>query len=120
MSEQQRSKVHLTVSNITIYLRTIENGRDGRSRLGRWVSCWKNQFENPDEFAAPWEDANQSPCDDTVLGLFTELKHIAAATVQVVHAGSTSHVREAQKILNQARKALYRLLADDVAENGDE
>jgi hypothetical protein len=37
-----------------------------------------------------------------------------------VHAGSTNHVREAQKILNQARRALYRQLADDVAENGDE
>ena len=55
-----------------------------------------------------------------MLGLFAELKHIAAATVQVVHAGSTSHIREAQKILNQARKSLYRLLADDAADDGGE
>ena len=75
---------------------------------------------HPDEFAAPWEAANQTACDDPMLGLFAELKHIAAATVQVVHAGSSTQVREAQKILNQARKALYRLLADDVAEEGDE
>jgi DNA-binding PadR family transcriptional regulator len=75
---------------------------------------------HPDEFAAPWEAANQTACDDPMLGLFAELKHIAAATVQVVHAGSSTQVREAQKILNQARKSLYRLLADDVAEEGDE
>jgi DNA-binding PadR family transcriptional regulator len=75
---------------------------------------------HPDEFAAPWEAANQTAGDDPMLGLFTELKHIAAATIQVVHAGSGIQVREAQKILNQARKALYRLLADDATEDNDE
>jgi DNA-binding PadR family transcriptional regulator len=75
---------------------------------------------HPDEFAAPWEAAGQPASDDPMLGLFAELKHIAAATIQVVHAGSSIQVREAQKILNQARKALYRLLADDATEDGDE
>jgi DNA-binding PadR family transcriptional regulator len=76
--------------------------------------------EHPDEFAAPWEAANQTACDDTVLGLFSELKHIAAAALQVVHTGSAGQIIEAQKILNQARRALYRLLADDVTEDSDE
>jgi DNA-binding PadR family transcriptional regulator len=75
---------------------------------------------HPDEFAAPWEATNQPASDDPMLGLFAELKHIAAATIQVVHAGSSGQVREAQKILNQARKSLYRLLADDVVDEGDE
>jgi DNA-binding PadR family transcriptional regulator len=77
-------------------------------------------LEHPDEFAAPWEAANQTGCDDNVLGLFTELKHIAAATIQVVHTGSSLQVREAQKILNQTRKAIYRLLAADAPEDNDE
>jgi DNA-binding PadR family transcriptional regulator len=76
--------------------------------------------EHPDEFAAPWETPNPTGCDDTVLGLFAELKNIATATIQVVHAGSPSQTREAQKILNQARRSLYRMLADDVTEEGDE
>jgi DNA-binding PadR family transcriptional regulator len=76
--------------------------------------------EHPDEFAAPWEAANQPAGDDPMLGLFAELKHIAAATIQVVHTGSSIQIRAAQKILNQARKALYRLLADDVADKSDE
>lgn len=75
--------------------------------------------EHPDEFAAPWESGNQTTCDDSVLSLFAELKHIATATLQVVHAGSTHQAREAQKILNQARRALYRLLADDPDDDSD-
>jgi len=69
--------------------------------------------EHPDEFAAPWESENQPACNDGVLNLFAELKHIAAATLQVVHAGSAAQVRDAQKVLNQTRRSLYRLLAED-------
>jgi DNA-binding PadR family transcriptional regulator len=78
--------------------------------------------EHPDEFAAPWETqtGNQPVCDDNVLGLFAELKHIATATLQVVHAGSSIQTREAQKILNQTRRSLYRLLADDPDEDEGE
>jgi DNA-binding PadR family transcriptional regulator len=75
--------------------------------------------DHPDEFAAPWEAANQPAGDDSVLGLFAELKHIAAATVQVVHTGSGQQILEAQKILNAARRALYRLLADDAPEQDE-
>ncbi len=76
--------------------------------------------EHPDEFAAPWQSAEQSCADEPVLGLFGELKHIATATLQVVHTGSAGQIREAQKILNQARRALYHLLADDAADETDE
>lgn len=69
--------------------------------------------EHADEIGSPWETGNQPACDDNVLGLFAELKHIATATLQVVHAGSSIQTREAQKILNQTRRSLYRLLADD-------
>jgi len=76
--------------------------------------------EHPDEFAAPWEAANQSADDEPVLALFGELKHIAAASIQVVHTGSSGQIREAHKVLNQARRAIYRLLADDGPEDTDE
>jgi DNA-binding PadR family transcriptional regulator len=69
--------------------------------------------EHADELGSPWETGNQPACDDNVLGLFAELKHIATATLQVVHAGTSIQTREAQKILNQTRRSLYRLLADD-------
>ncbi len=76
--------------------------------------------EHPDEFEAPWEAAKQTAGDDPVLGLFGELKHIAAATIQVAHAGSSHQISEAQKTLHQARRSLYRLLADEIPEEGDE
>jgi len=76
--------------------------------------------EHAEEFAAPWETGNQPACDESVLSLLAEIKHIATATLQVVHAGSASQMREAQKILNQARRSLYRLLADDLAEDESE
>jgi DNA-binding PadR family transcriptional regulator len=75
--------------------------------------------EHADESAAPWETATQAGCDDSVIGLFAELKHIAAATIQVVHTGSSGQMQEAQRILNQARRGLYRLLADDIGEDND-
>ncbi len=75
--------------------------------------------EHADELGAPWENSNHPACDDNVLGLFSELKHIATATLQVVHAGSSIQTREAQKILNQTRRSLYRLLADDPDDEAD-
>ena len=73
--------------------------------------------EHPDEFEAPWETAG--PTDEGVLGLFAELKQIAAATIQVVHTGSSRQVLEAQKVLNQARRALYRLLSEAAPDASD-
>jgi DNA-binding PadR family transcriptional regulator len=76
--------------------------------------------EHAADFAAPWESANQGAHDETVFGLFGALKHIATASLQVVHTGSPSQIREAQKILNQARRALYHLLAEDEADDSDD
>jgi len=72
-----------------------------------------------DSLSAPWETVGQSDGHESVLGLFSELKHIAAATIQVVHTGSATQMAEAQKHLNQARRALYRLLADDAPDGDD-
>jgi hypothetical protein len=36
-----------------------------------------------------------------------------AATRQVAHAGTASHIEAAQDVLREARQKLYRLLADE-------
>jgi len=70
--------------------------------------------DHPDEVSAPWETAGSTPGgDNSIVAVFAELKHIATATIQTIHAGSPTQIREAQRILNQARRALYRMLADD-------
>ena len=83
-------------------------------RLYHLTERGKAHVENHrDTLSTPWEAADQPESDACVLGLFGELKHIAAATLQVVHTGSPAQIADAQKILNQARRALYRLLAED-------
>ncbi len=72
-----------------------------------------------DTLSAPWETTGPSEADASVLGLFGELKHIAAAALQVVHTGSAAQIAEAQKTLNQARRALYRLLAKNAPEDDE-
>jgi DNA-binding PadR family transcriptional regulator len=72
-----------------------------------------------DTLSTPWESAGQGEGDESVLGLFGELKHIAGAALQVAHTGSLAQIAEAQKLLNQTRRALYRLLAEDAPEDDE-
>ncbi len=43
--------------------------------------------------------------------------HLAAT--QVISAGTDDQVNQARKVLTQARRALYRILAEDDAADGD-
>ncbi len=67
---------------------------------------------NPDECAAPWEAVS-----DTAAEQARELREliggVAAAAAQVLHAGSAAQAAEARRILTDARRSLYRILAED-------
>ena len=75
--------------------------------------------KHKDEVSAPFENNQAGSCDETMLGLFSELKQIAAATVQLVHTGSAEQIVAAQKVLNKARRGLYRVLEDDVPDEDE-
>ncbi len=62
--------------------------------------------------AAPWEEAVES-VDDEMVELRDLVRQVVAATRQVGQAGTSAQVKAAQDVLRTARKALYRLLADD-------
>ena len=68
---------------------------------------------------APWETLSDAAGDD-IPEMFHLLKQVGAAALQVVSAGSTAQISEARRILAEARRALYRLLAedDDAADDG--
>jgi DNA-binding PadR family transcriptional regulator len=69
---------------------------------------------------APWETVSEAAGDD-VPEMFYLLKQVGAAALQVVSAGSAAQVSEARRILAEARRALYRVLAeDDDAQPDDE
>jgi len=61
---------------------------------------------------APWETLSDAAGDD-IPEMFHLLKQVGAAALQVVSAGSATQIAEARRILAEARKALYRLLAED-------
>jgi len=61
---------------------------------------------------APWDAVSDAAGSD-LPEMFYLLKQLGAAALQVAQAGSTAQIGEARRILAQARKALYRVLADD-------
>jgi DNA-binding PadR family transcriptional regulator len=65
-----------------------------------------------EENDAPWETLSDAAGDD-IPEMFHLLKQLGAAALQVVGAGSATQIAEARRILAEARKALYRLLAED-------
>jgi DNA-binding PadR family transcriptional regulator len=79
----------------------------------------KEAAEHADEGEAPWEAVSDAAGSD-VPEMFHLLKQVGAAALQVAYAGSTAQIAEARRILSQARKALYRVLADDDGDGDDD
>ena len=67
---------------------------------------------------APWS-AVAGESADALVSLRDLVHQVMAATRQVAHAGSAAQLDSAQAILRDARRALYRLLAED-APDADE
>jgi DNA-binding PadR family transcriptional regulator len=61
---------------------------------------------------APWEDMADE-ADDAAGGLKSLIGQLIAATIQVATAGTHDQVAQAEKVLTDARRAMYRLLAED-------
>ena len=66
----------------------------------------------PTDEPPPWETM-AGDADDERAGLMGQLRHVAAAAAQVARTGSEAQIKEATRILTDARKALYGLLADE-------
>ncbi|MBW8482290.1 PadR family transcriptional regulator [Actinomadura parmotrematis] len=67
---------------------------------------------NPGEVTEPWA-AMTPEYGEGVPELFKQAAQTGAAVMQIVHSGSAAHVEQATRILADARRGLYRLLADD-------
>lgn len=72
-----------------------------------------------DELKASW-DAVTGSVDDAAVQMHNLARQVAMATVQVAQAGSPVQVQQASKILADTRKALYRILAADDEEAGQD
>jgi DNA-binding PadR family transcriptional regulator len=67
---------------------------------------------------APWGEVT-GESTDALVALHDLVHQVMAATRQVAHAGTAAQLESAQAILRDARRALYRLLAED-APDADE
>jgi DNA-binding PadR family transcriptional regulator len=66
------------------------------------------------ELGAPWDEMSGA-VDDETADLFGEIKRVAIAAAQVGQLGDTRQVAEARRVLADARRRLYTLLAEDDA-----
>jgi DNA-binding PadR family transcriptional regulator len=77
--------------------------------------------QNPEMARGAWESQSQQE-DWQPPGLFAEAARLAGGIVQVAHAGTPEQVQAAERLLEQTRRRLYQILADDAedAEDADE
>jgi DNA-binding PadR family transcriptional regulator len=74
---------------------------------------------HPEEVSAPWDVVARSVSDDAI-ELRSLFGQVAMAAMQVVRVGTDAQVAQAHKILTDARRSLYRILAADDDEAAEE
>jgi len=85
---------------------------DGRRAFSLTEQGRKYVEEHPDELAAPWTSVTESVLDDAI-GLRETFGRTFGAFMQVWQAGTEEQRQRAADVLDEARKALYRILAED-------
>src|SRR5215471_2470252 len=95
---------------------TMEGGRSGFALTDEGRSY---MAEHADEVNAPWEVVAGRE-HGSVREMRGMVGQLAMAAMQVTQAGSEAQIAEAQGILKNARRSLYRILAadDDTSETG--
>ena len=97
----------------------IMGEESGGRRTFRLTEAGRRYVEqNPEMARGAWESAAQQEAWQ-VPGLFAEAARLGAGIVQIAHAGTPEQVRAAERLLEQTRRALYRILADDDPDSDD-
>jgi DNA-binding PadR family transcriptional regulator len=73
--------------------------------------------ENAERLAEPWAEMTPE-FGEGVPDLFKQAAQTGAAVMQIVHSGSPEQVAQARDVLSEARRSLYRILADDAPADG--
>ena len=89
-------------------------GSSGRRAFSLTDAGTTYATEHADELAAPWDTVAGS-VDDSMMSLFQVMRQVWGAAIQVSQAATEAQLKEAQEILLDTRKRLYRLLADEDA-----
>jgi len=96
------------------YVRSVE--RDG-SRLFEITGSGRTHLEQRHSDRAPWElDDDDDPRAEALGDLRSLIGQLHVATMQVGQAASEPQLQRAAEVLTEARRALYRILAEDLPE----
>jgi DNA-binding PadR family transcriptional regulator len=91
----------------------IEGEESGGRRTFRLTEAGRDYVErNPEMARGAWESAAQQE-DWQVPGLFAEAARLGGGIVQIAHAGTAEQIRAAERLLEQTRRELYKILADE-------
>jgi DNA-binding PadR family transcriptional regulator len=85
---------------------------DGRKRYVLTDAGKTYVDEHRDDLGEPWAGLGDE-IGEGRLELRSQIGQLAAAVHQVSTAGDDEHVEQARKVLDDARRSLYRILADD-------
>ena len=98
----------------------IEGEEAGGRRTFRLTDAGRAYVEQHPEMArGAWESMEQQEAWQ-LPGLFSVAARLGAGIVQVAHAGSPGQVRAAERLLEETRRRLYRILADDLGAEQDD
>jgi DNA-binding PadR family transcriptional regulator len=75
--------------------------------------------EHREEVEAPWETMNNA-AGEGMLDTMNLMRSIGTAAMQISTGGTAAQAAEARKVLAEARRALYRILAEDEGKGEDE
>ena len=85
---------------------------DAGKRVFELTDAGRERVSASADSPAPWEAA-ATEVDDELIELRDLAFTVGAAVMQVAHAGGPSQIAKAREILKDARRGLYRLLAED-------
>jgi len=93
---------------------------EGRRRLYTLTDEGRTYTEaHADELRASWDSA-AGMADNTAIELGDMIRQVMMAVMEVRRAGSASQLAEARRVLAEARRSMYRILAEDVTGQGGE
>jgi DNA-binding PadR family transcriptional regulator len=92
----------------------------GGRRTFRLTEAGREHVEqNPRAARGAWESQAQQEAWQ-LPGLFAEAARLGSGIVQIAHAGTPAQVEAAERLLEQTRRKLYQILAEDDGEDDDD
>ena len=91
---------------------TVDGGPGSRRQFQLTDAGRAYAEEHADELAAPWQALTKAINDDAV-ELFHLMRQLGMAVGQLAHVANPAQTDQAKVVLTEARRGLYRILAED-------